>query len=530
MANIGFKIGSSDNLYKLTSANLQEGTFYVTDDTNRFYLGVKKGTQTALAPLNGDVVVVASENARDNLLKSGRIDGKLYYALNEKSLTYYNETSKAWEVINSVVTISTISPEVEITDNNSATLGLLFTDSNGGNVNSGKFSFKGQNGITFSQGEGNTSELIISGEIATIEAKDSSIVLTHGDETSTIGLTGENVTIEASNNNIIFSVDPIKDLEYVAQSSGFKPIFTTKAGNEIVGTKLFNPQIKLNSESSAISFVNGIATLDVYNRAQVDSFLRTFNAVEYRGTVTDWNNLKGKEENNTQIKNGYAYLISGDNFKADGTGDVMPAGTLIIASGSEESNGYIASANINWQYVTGSQIDTRYEQDFNLENGFYLKEENGNEVFGFKLDTDESLALGQATSGDIKTVTVKHNDKYLSTDVDIDMPSDSMSPNTEFNVPIISKIIRDQGHITGIETTPITFMDTYSEIKTYETALTQQANVNEIQVGTSLRLKNSNGNDIGNAVSTASFGIKSDSLSLTNSANKINIELTWGSF
>lgn len=534
MANVGFKIGSSTNLYSLTSANLQEGTFYVTNDTNRFYLGVKNGSQTALAPLNGDVVVVASEAVRNGLLGQGRLDGKLYYSLQEKSLAYYN--AGTWEVINSVVTISSISPEIEInTDDNSATLGLTFTDSNGGNVESKKFSFKGQNGITLSQTEDKTDELIISGEIATIEAKDSSIVLTHGDETSTIGLIGDNVTIEASNNNITFSVDPIKDLEYVAQSDGgFKPTFTTKAGNEIVGTELFNPQIKLNSDSSStISFVDGIATLNVYSREDIDNSLRTLNAVEYRGIVTDWNNLKEKEEKNTQIKNGYAYLISGDNFKVDeGTEDevFMPAGTLVIASGTEESNGYIASTNINWQYVTGSQIDTRYKQDFGLDYGFYLKEENGNNVFGFELDTDESLALGQATSNNIKTVTVKHNDKYLSTDVDISIPVVSMSPNVELNVPIISKITRDQGHITGIDTTSVTFTDTYSEIKTYETAF-KQDNSNEIQVKTSLQLKNSNGSDIGEA-STASFGIKSESLSLAkDDENKnISIELTWGSF
>ena len=80
--------------------------------------------------------------------------------------------------------------------------------------------------------------------------------------------------------------------------------------------------------------------------------------MEYKGTVGTSTATIGSELPTEGVKNGHAYLVTGDNFEFDGQG--YPSGTLVVAQGSEGDNGFIPADEINWAFVTGSTSDTTY--------------------------------------------------------------------------------------------------------------------------------------------------------------------------
>ena len=116
MANVGFLRGSQANLNTLMTGKtgIKEGSFYLTNDTNRLYFGK---SATELVALNEGVITVA---AIANLPKGADLSneiGHFYYATAENILCVYN--GQQWVQINpdTDTQVSSVSTAVAVAEN-----------------------------------------------------------------------------------------------------------------------------------------------------------------------------------------------------------------------------------------------------------------------------------------------------------------------------------------------------------------------------------------------------------------------------
>ena len=116
MANVGFLRGSQANLNTLMTGKtgIKEGSFYLTNDTNRLYFGK---SATELVALNEGVITVAAiANLPTGADLSNEI-GHFYYATAENILCVYN--GKQWVQINpdTDTQVSSVSTAVAVAEN-----------------------------------------------------------------------------------------------------------------------------------------------------------------------------------------------------------------------------------------------------------------------------------------------------------------------------------------------------------------------------------------------------------------------------
>ncbi len=116
MANVGFLRGSQSGLNTLMAGKtgIKEGSFYLTNDTNRLYFGK---SATELVALNEGVTTVAAiANLPSGADLSNEI-GHFYYATAENILCVYN--GQQWVQINpdTDTQVSSVSTAVAIADN-----------------------------------------------------------------------------------------------------------------------------------------------------------------------------------------------------------------------------------------------------------------------------------------------------------------------------------------------------------------------------------------------------------------------------
>lgn len=116
MANVGFLRGSQSGLNTLMAGKtgIKEGSFYLTNDTNRLYFGK---SATELVALNEGVTTVAAiANLPSGADLSNEI-GHFYYATAENILCVYN--GRQWVQINpdTDTQVSSVSTAVAVADN-----------------------------------------------------------------------------------------------------------------------------------------------------------------------------------------------------------------------------------------------------------------------------------------------------------------------------------------------------------------------------------------------------------------------------
>ena len=167
MANVGFKLGlqALDALLAQgTAANATEGSFYLTSDTNRLYIGKADGS---LKAVNAGVVTVANVAALPNVTSENKaaVAGQFYYATAENILCVYN--GQSWTQINSVVKNTGLTNTVSA-EENVATIGTSVTQTGGSSVQD-SFAIEGTNGLTItSTGSAVDPKITIAGDKLTL--------------------------------------------------------------------------------------------------------------------------------------------------------------------------------------------------------------------------------------------------------------------------------------------------------------------------------------------------------------------------
>lgn len=540
---VKFKLGTqaSLNTLKASQKGWEVGTFYLTSDSSRLYIG----QADELALLNKSVEIYTNLAALKAKTTTST-EGDIAYCVTENVLAYYNGTT--WNQINpddDTILLALTQSVSSVTDGVKITTGGTNSDSKK-TVSSADVTITGAKGAKVAMA--NNKALTITGDTYTLNVQE------HADATNDIDLVldsalqdastvhikgGDNVTITkvADSNSIQIAA---KDTKLNDISLGLGANGELQVGASDTGTTNVLKKQKLgyfiDGSYYGIGSDNEAKRVDlpVYSKDQVDALINKLDGMTYRGTIgtsgttftmnASFNVLKGGTA--AEIHIGDMFLVQGGNLTY-ATGKTAGIGDLLIATakdGKSETNGVLAIGDVEWTYVPSGddqQIDTTYI--FKAEgatDSMTITSSNGGGVVGkIAFAEGDGIVIDSTDNGgnapNQLSVTIKH-DTYDTTPT-----TDGKSLTNGGAFDVIDSITYDNGHITGINTKTIQTLEYRPgpDSATRDDATNTVTVAHTLQAGTSL-VSDKNANMV----------LKSNTLKLTASGNTVTADLVWGSF
>ena len=558
--NIQFLLGTQANLEKYISGSstAAEGTFYLTNDTHRLYVGTSLGTAV---PVNEGVITVPNLDALQNVsahpgefyyVKAGNIlcvyDGKQWVQINNNTNTYVKATDTVVSLADKVATITT-----------------KYTMNDGTTPISDSWNLAVADGVKVSI-DAATDKVILTGvvndsfgvsaasNIATVTLRDSfnnekTFKVKTGDtNTMTVGASAEGDAVVLNVKNMANT-----GLKVTPEATGFRVGVT-----DIMGTQsdVINPSIKVGASSDdtkhkTLNFVNGTATLPVYTKEEIDDIKLALNAMTYRGLVgtsASSTNPQKVIKAWATVKDGSAEI--GDTYLfaeqvTDGS-NVYSKGTMAIARGVE-TNGVIPAGNVIWDFVESTvNTDTKYELNNQAAAagtaGFVQLvgklggiTEAGKKVFfedgtaikaSVTVDNDGHAHVSFAHEG----ITAAKTTGTVAQNAATYASSNDKAENVTTITALESITVNAQGHVTNFKTNTITLKDTNAVINSVGMSVGAADAAKEVVLTSSVQLKDGAGTTM--TAKTGTLKMKSDTLvfNQVDSGKTLGIDLVWGSF
>ena len=563
--NIQFLLGTQASLEKYIKgpsasdgARAADGTFYLTNDTHRLYVGTSLGTAV---PVNEGVITVSNLDA---LKTVSAHPGEFYYVTNGNILCVY--TGKEWVQINNNTNtyVKATDTVVSLADQ-VATITTKYTMNDGTTPISDSWNLAVAEGVKVSI-DAATDKVILTGvvndsfgvsaasNIATVTLRDSF----NNEKTfkvKTGDITTMTVGASAEGDAVVLNVKDMSNtaLKVTPEATGFKVAVT-----DIMGTQsdVINPSIKVGASSDdtkhkTLNFVNGTATLPVYTKEEIDDIKLALNAMTYRGLV----GTSASSTNPQKVIKAWATVKAssaeiGDTYLfaeqvTDGS-NVYSKGTMAIARGVE-TNGVIPAGNVIWDFVESTvNTDTKYE----LNNqatvagtaGFVQLvgklggiTESGKKVFfedgtaikaSVTVDNDGHAHISFAHEG----ITASKTTGTVAQGVATYASSNDKSEKATTITTIESITVNAQGHVTNLKTNTITLKDTNAVINSVGMSVGAANAAKEVVLTSSVQLKDGAGTTM--TAKTGTLKMKSDTLvfNQADSGKTLGIDLVWGSF
>lgn len=543
---VKFKLGTQASLNTLKNDPAKKwevGTFYLTEDSSRLYIG----QADELALLNKSVEIYTNlEALRAKTTVS--TEGDIAYCVNENVLAYYNGTT--WNQINpDDDTILTALTQVV----SSVDKGVKIT-TGGTNSDAGKTITAADVTITGAKGAqvamANNKALTITGDTYTLNAQEHSgtpndIDLVLGSalqDDSTVHIKGgDNVTITkiADSNGIQITAKDTKlnDISLGLGADGELQVGASDTGNTNVlkkqklGYFIDGSYYGIGSNETAKK-----VDLPVYSKDQVDNLIKKLDGMTYRGTIgtsgttftmdASFNVLKGGTA--TEIHSGDMFLVQGGKLTY-ATGKQAETGDMLIATAKDdksETNGVLAIGDVEWTFIPSgddSKTDTTYIfKASSTTDSMTITSSNGGGTVGKIAFTEGNGIVIESTDngGDSPnqlSVNIKHG-TYSTAET-----TDNKSLTNGGTFDVIDSITYNNGHISGINTKTIQTL----EYKPGPDITSKNGDANSVTVSHTLQAGTSG------LVSdkTANMVLSSDTLKLTTpNNNTVAVDLVWGSF
>lgn len=577
-SQVQFLLGTQADLepYIKGTSKAVNGTFYLTNDSHRLYVGNKEGKAV---PVNEGVTTVDNLTLLQSTYATAH-PGEFFYVTDGNILCVCagdQGGQKKFVQINNNTDSYVETAETTIAASGSvATISQVLTRNDSIAVND-SFKIATAEGIKVSVSE-DKKILTLTGTTNDNFAFTVTSDGTSSTATAVLALTDSNgdkveATIKSAKSDLLkMSKDDTgalvleaKDqkptaLDLKATATGFSATLTNHDGMTIGGATggTIEPQIKIGVEKAnqeTVNFVNGLATLNVYSKKDIDAKMKALNAMTYKGLVKSDGNTSSATSlkwsqvvNNTgtpKVSIGDVYLFLDDiTFTQTGSTkeEKYSAGTLAIAKSSvsgENSDGYLVGT-IDWDYVESTNdTDTTYA--LGLDNKIVqLKEFKG-------LDTNITGTI-EFADGDNITAAVTNTAKDGSVNAKVVFNHNKLTPAAPANtkasqnaaavnasnvaststvVTVLDSIGVDAyGHVNKIQTKEVTLLDTNSTINKFADTVAVASNVATITSGLQLM----HGNSMVGTEKTASFKVKSNNLTLSAADNTLTIDLVWGTF
>lgn len=536
---VKFKLGTqaSLNALKNSEKHWEVGTFYLTSDSSRLYIG----QADELALLNKSVEIYDNLNALKAKGKS--YEGDIAYCVDENVLAYYNGTT--WAQINPdddtiltalIQVVSSVDKGVKIT-------------TGGTNNDAGKTITAADVTITGAKGAqvamANNKALTITGDTYTLNAQEhatNDIDLVLGSalqDDSTVHIKGgENVTVTkiADSNGIQITA---KDTKLSDISLGLGDNGELQVGASDTGLTNVLKKQKLGYFVDGSYYGIGSDTkqvdLPVYSKDEVDNLIKKLDGMTYRGTIgisgttftmdASFNVLKGGTA--TEIHIGDMFLVQGGSLTYV-TGKTAKTGDILIATakdGKSETNGVLAIGDVEWTYVPAgddANIDTTYIfKASGTTDSMTITSSNGGGTVGKIAFTEgDGIVIESTDNGGTSPNQLSVNIKHGTYDTAKTTDNKSLTNGGTFDV--IDSITYNNGHISGINTKTIQTL----EYKPGPDNVSKNENANSVTISHTLQAGTSLVSD-----KTANMVLKSDTLKLTASdGNTVTADLVWGSF
>ena len=541
---VKFKLGTqaSLNALKDSQKGWEVGTFYLTSDSSRLYIG----QADELALLNKSVEIYANlEALRKKTTTSS--EGDIAYCVTENVLAYYNGST--WNQINPdddtiltaiIQSVSTATGGVKIT-----TGGTNSVD--GKTVTAAEVTITGDKGVQVSTP--NNKAITITGDTYALNVQE------HADTTNDIDLVldsalqndstvhikgGENVTVTktADSNGIQIAS---KDTKLNGIILGLNNDGELQVGaSDTAGTTGLLKKQKLGYFVDGSYYGIGSDTkqvdLPVYSKDQVDALINKLDGMTYRGTIgtsgttftmdASFNVLKGGTA--TEIHIGDMFLVQGGELtyatsKKAGIGDMLIA---TAKDGKSETNGVLAIGDVEWTYVPAGD-------DADIDTTYTFKASGATDSMTITSSTSNGATVGKIafTEGDGIVIESTDNGGKSPTELSVNIKhgtydtaktTDNKSLTNGGTFDVIDSITYNNGHISGINTKTI---QTLEYKPGPDSASNDAGGANSVTVkhtllaGTGL-VYNDN----------AKMVLSSDTLKLTASGNTVTADLVWGSF
>lgn len=556
-----FKLGSQSSIdaileQKGAAGSYQVGAFYLTNDSDRLYVGQADG----LKLLNRSVRVVTTVSEMEQITPKHKDD--FVYISDKNILAVYNGTS--WTQINP----DTLSYVTDLTDVigsevNGASITTTLTQTTAKDakktITGTKVKIAGVNGAKV-EGDTDTNTINITGDTYTLsssidtDTSDAKIKTANIKLTSALGQAASNVKVKAASQNVSiaaidggFSIDTadtkLKDVALVGSADGSGKVTVTvsdTAKTEKSSTVKLGYQVGgVTKKFVGIGTDDGLVNLDVYTTKEVDDKFKILNPMRYIGTVGTSGIYTLDSGNNYRVINRTSPstlidISSGDMFLVAGeityaTGKKASTGDLLIASGTENNNGILEPENIVWNWVPSgddSKTDTTYTFEGDATQNSWRALQSGTAEVG-------KIQLKAGTSVNISSEVADDNKTLISTVGHADVPREEPAKvtktlsSTEKTFDAIKSIeVNAQGHVTKLETETVT-TNVYTSGPDVVDVVTANSSV---KVKHSLIENDNIANPIQNKDSYTIF--KSESLQVTSvdEGTGVGLELVWGSF
>ena len=536
---VKFKLGTqaSLNTLKASQKGWEVGTFYLTSDSSRLYIG----QADELALLNKSVEIYDNLNALKAKGKS--YEGDIAYCVDENVLAYYNGTT--WAQINpdddTILTaltqvVSSVDKGVKITTggtNSDPKKAVTGADVTITGVNGAKVAMASNKALT------------ITGDTYTLNAQEhatNDIDLVLGSalqDDSTVHIKGgDNVTITktADSNGIQITAKDTKlnDISLGLGDNGELQVGASDTGNTNVLKKQKLGYFVDGSYYGIGSDTNQV-DLPVYSKDEVDNLFKKLDGMTYRGTIGTSGTTFTMDASFKVLKGGTATEIHiGDMFLVQGgsltyvTGKTAKTGDMLIATakdGKSETNGVLAIGDVEWTYVPAgddADIDTTYIfKASGTTDSMTITSSNGGGTVGKIAFTEgDGIVIESTDNGGTAPNQLSVNIKHGTYDTAKTTDNKSLTNGGTFDV--IDSITYNNGHISGINTKTIQTL----EYKPGPDNVSKDENANSVTISHTLQAGTSLVSD-----KTANMVLKSDTLKLTASAgNTVTADLVWGSF
>ena len=534
MANIMFKRGLQANLPQTAV----DGSFYLTEDTQRLYVGI--GENNAPVELNKTIRSVENLDALNALkgpvgsnANDGVAVGDFYYvagganSVSGNILAYcsaVDATGKpTWVQINpdtntklatSTSAVTKTAVGAGVTSGVKVATSVQDTE---GRTASGDFQIIGSENITVELVNGQIKISTPDGSDTKYEIKTEAnsnkgtILLDSTGTPSRINIGSKkdsNVTVTSDDSgNITIGVTDMRTKSIAVDA---KPTNGNGFDLKVDGMDLgdFDPTIKLG-DNAAIHFVNGNATLPVYTKTEVDTkvsnSLKTFDAMAYKGTVT------AADASTKLASTGNV----GDTYKA--AGDITTpvkahTGDLIIATGTDGAVSWDVIPSGDDQTITGAAT----------ASGISVSDQSGT-LAEISVVEGNKIKVGNKIEDKKTTLTVGHEAITQPTPVAGAAVTQAAKTNAEFTA--ITDITEDgYGHVTGITTKKLTVVDTHNDVSGVSAVASGSNNKVETEISVSTT-------DGTTKTGKFSIGAAADSIiKVTGSGSATTLALEWGSF
>lgn len=557
---VNFKRGSQSSINTLINGSgnrFTEGTFYLTNDTNRLYFAQ---AADKLVDLN-QYIRIKSLTSLNDLPNSGTTgyenlqSGDIYYWQNQNVLAICNDpVNGTWVQLNPDTYLTAANgTTIALTNGtNTVTINHAVTDSKGHSA-SGSFQISGGSNVQVSSSNG----------VITISATDTNDNTTYTLGTDTNAAEGT-VTLTPSSGaqqSITFAPGPgisvssdnagTITIGNASGAQGIRGVSNAFASNGAFVTTLEGVSTNMNSAavtptivyggttatSATAVFASGTATLDVYTTAEVDQLIEDqlgdFDAMQYKGTV-DSADASTKLVSTANVGDTYKAASAINNIGGI-SGNNAKTGDLIIAEGTD--------GNVTWEIVPSGDEQTITGSASG--NGVSISDGAG-VIAGISVNGSTStygtISVTPSVSGGYNTLTVAHGAAGSGSAITVTAADSSTTQgagNRTVVIPVVTSISKDAaGHITAVSAQEYSLTDTHSNISSITIGAAAVANdANDPSAGGKVTISTTVA-DNDNMSATGQYRLTSNNLEVSTTATtannvttyEVNVDLVWGSF